>query len=76
MVETPIEALDLSIHTYNCLKHSGIHSIVQLLALKKAELLGIRTLEPEGYEEIRRQLIRRGFMDPRRPKGPFADESA
>lgn len=74
MTETPIERLDLSVRTYNCLKRSGIDSIERLLALKKTELLAIRNFRPDSYEETRRLLIQHGFMDPRHPKGPFAEE--
>lgn len=69
---TPIEGLDLRVRTYNCLKRSSIHTVGQLLALSKAQLLAIRNFGPQDYEEVREQLIARGFMDPDHPGGPFA----
>ncbi len=68
---TPIEELDLTVRTYNCLKRSNIHTVSQLLALSKAELLGIRNFGPQNYTEVRERLIARGFMDPDHPDGPF-----
>ena len=68
----PIEELDLMVRTYNCLKRNNIHMVSQLLALSKAELLGIRNFGPQNYAEVRERLIARGFIDPDHPGGPFA----
>lgn len=72
--DTPIEALDLSVRSYNCLKRSRINTVRQLLSLQKQELLSLRNLTPKSYEEMREQLIVRGFMHPSRLIGPFAEE--
>ena len=72
---TPIEILDLTVRAYNSLKRNKINTIHQLLALQKQELLGIRTLTPRSYEEIRERLIVCQFMHPMQPVGPFADDT-
>lgn len=74
--ETPIETLDLTVRTYNCLKRSRIRTVRQLLSLRKQELLSIRNLTPENYEEIRERVIAGGFMHPTQLLGPFADEDS
>src|SRR5699024_6974101 len=38
----PIEQLDLTIRSYNCLKREGIHSVGELVARSEADLLDIR----------------------------------
>ena len=70
----PIETLDLAVRTYNCLKRSNINTVRQLLSLRKWELLHIRNLTPQNYEEIRGRLLACGFMHPTHLIGPFADE--
>ena len=70
---TLIEELDLRVRTYNCLKRSGINRIGQLLSMRRKEILAIRNLKPENYEEIQGQLIARGFMSPTHLLGPFAE---
>lgn len=70
---TPIEALDLKVRTYNCLKRSAINKVGQLLSMRRKKILAIRNLTLEGYEEIRTQLISRGLMSPTHLLGPFAE---
>lgn len=71
-----IEALDLRVRTYNCLKRGGINTIRQLFSLRKQELLSLRNLTPENYEEIRERLLACGFMHPTHLIGPFAEEAS
>jgi len=74
--DTPIEALDLTVRSYNCLKRSRIHTVRQLLSLRKQELLSIRNLTPQSYQEIRERLIACQFLDPAHLTGPFVDEAS
>ncbi len=53
---TPIEDLDLSIRSYNCLKRAGIHTAEELLAMSDEELRSVRNLGRKGYDEIRQKL--------------------
>ena len=55
--DTRIEALDLTVRTYNCLKRGRINTIHHLLSLRKHEVISLRNLRPEDYEEIRKRLI-------------------
>ena|SRR5690349_21851293 len=74
--DTPIEALDLTVRTYNCLKRSHIDTVHQLFSLRKQELLRIRNLTLQNVEEIRERLIACRFMHPTQLIGPFADEAS
>ena len=74
--DTPIETLDLAVRTYNCLKRNHISTVRQLLSLRKQQLLGIRNLTPQSYEEIRERLIACRFLHPTQLTGPFADEES
>lgn len=69
-----IEALDLTVQTYNCLKRSGIHTVGQLFSLQKQELLSLRNMTPRLVEEIRDRLIACGFLDPAHLLGPFTED--
>lgn len=71
-----IETLDLAVRTYNCLKRSNISTVGQLLSMRKKDLLRIRNLTPQNYEEIRERLIACEFMHPTQLIGPFADEES
>lgn len=71
--ETPIERLDASVRTYNCLKRAQIHTVGQILAMDKTSLMSIRSFRSENFNELREKLIICGFMTPDRPLGPFAD---
>lgn len=71
---TPIEALDLNMRTYNCLKRSGINKVGQLLSMHRKQILEIRNLTPENFAEIHMQLIAHELMSPTHLFGPFAEE--
>lgn len=50
--ETPIEKLELSVRTYNCLKRAGIHTLGKLYSLTAEGLAGIRNLGRRGADEV------------------------
>ena len=56
-VYIPIEELDLSIRSYNCLRRAGIDSVGQLRRLSEDDLLHIRNLGRKGIEEIKQKLL-------------------
>lgn len=63
--DTPIEDLDLSTRTYNCLKRADITKVGQVLQMDEKALLSVRNLGQKSMEEIRDKLIERGYI----PKG-------
>ncbi|MGB9634349.1 MAG: DNA-directed RNA polymerase subunit alpha [Chloroflexaceae bacterium] len=60
--DTPIEELDLSTRTYNCLKRADITRVGQVLQMDEKALLSVRNLGQKSMEEIRDKLNERGFI--------------
>lgn len=52
----PIDVLNLSIRSYNCLRRSGLRTVVQVAALSDEELLAIHQLGQKALADIRRRL--------------------
>lgn len=70
--DTPIEDLNLSVRTYNCLKRSNITKVGQILQMDEKDLLSVRNFGRKSYDELRASLISHGFMSSGNPIGPFA----
>jgi len=51
-----IEALDLSVRSYNCLKHAGYDTISQLLQICDADLQMVKNLGRVSFFEIKDKL--------------------
>jgi DNA-directed RNA polymerase subunit alpha len=60
-LETPIEELDLTVRSYNCLKRHGINTIGQLAECTEADLLNIRNFGAKSIEEVKDKLQSRGY---------------
>lgn len=63
--DTPIEALELSVRAYNCLKRSGLTTVGLVLEKSEEELLALRNFGEKSYEELRDKLVDHGFPQPR-----------
>jgi len=61
MTEMPIEFLELSSRTYNCLKRSQITTVGQLLLMSDDDLLALRNFGQKSLEELREKLAERGI---------------
>ena len=72
--DAPIEALDLSVRTYNYLKRKNITTVRQVLSRTKEDLIGVSSFSLTPYKELRERLIARGFLSPTHLIGPFAEE--
>lgn len=70
--DTPIEELDLSTRTYNCLKRADITKVGQVLEMDEKALLSVRNLGQKSMEEIRDKLVERGYI-PRSSGAPAAN---
>ena len=57
----PIEGLSLSLRSYNSLSREGIHTVGDLAAKTREELLAIDHIGPASVEEIRQKLADRGL---------------
>ena len=52
----PIEQLELSSRTYNCLKRSQITKVGQILEMSEDELLALRNFGHKSLSELREKL--------------------
>jgi DNA-directed RNA polymerase subunit alpha len=52
----PIEELDLTVRSYNCLKREGIHTVGELVARSEADLLDIRNFGAKSIDEVKAKL--------------------
>jgi DNA-directed RNA polymerase subunit alpha len=56
LLDTPIEELDLSVRSYNCLKRQGVNTIGQLTECSENDLLNIRNFGAKSIEEVKDKL--------------------
>jgi uncharacterized protein len=56
-----VESLNLSLRSYNSLRREGIHTVSDLAARTREELLAIENIGPASVEEIRQKLADRGL---------------
>ncbi len=61
LLDTPIEELDLSVRSYNCLKRQGVNTVGQLTACTEADLLNIRNFGAKSIEEVKDKLQAMGL---------------
>ncbi|MDP2299705.1 MAG: DNA-directed RNA polymerase subunit alpha [Actinomycetota bacterium] len=61
VLDTPIEELDLSVRSYNCLKRQGVNTIGQLAECSEADLLNIRNFGAKSIEEVKDKLQAMGL---------------
>lgn len=59
----PIEDLDLTVRSYNCLKRAGIATVDELTQRTEEEMMRIRNLGKKSFKEIKEKLqaIGKGF---------------
>lgn len=61
VLDTPIEELDLSVRSYNCLKRQGVNTIGQLTECSEQDLLNIRNFGAKSIEEVKDKLVSMGL---------------
>lgn len=57
----PIEELNLTQRSYNCLKREGIHTVGELTARSEADLMDIRNFGQKSITEVKDKLAELGF---------------
>ena len=57
----PIEDLDLSVRSYNCLKREGINTVSELVALSETQLMNIRNFGQKSVDEVKDKLVEMGL---------------
>ncbi|MEW6308409.1 MAG: DNA-directed RNA polymerase subunit alpha [Bacillota bacterium] len=61
VLEMPIEELDLSVRSYNCLKRAGINSVGELTSRTETEMIKVRNLGKKSLEEVKLKLASLGL---------------
>jgi DNA-directed RNA polymerase subunit alpha len=65
----PIEDLDLTVRSYNCLKREGIHTVGELVGRSEADLLDIRNFGAKSIDEVKEKLGEMGLALKDSPPG-------
>ena len=65
----PIEDLDLTVRSYNCLKREGIHTVGELVARSEADLMDIRNFGAKSIDEVKAKLVELGLSLKDSPPG-------
>ena len=64
-----IEALELTVRSYNCLKREQINTVGELLTKSEADLLDIRNFGQKSIDEVKAKLAQRGLSLKDSPPG-------
>ncbi len=65
----PIEELEMTVRSYNCLKREGIHTVGELVARSEADLLDIRNFGAKSIDEVKVKLHSMGLALKDSPPG-------
>ena len=57
----PVEDLQLTVRSYNCLKREGIHSVGELISRSEQDLLDIRNFGAKSIDEVKAKLVEMGL---------------
>ena len=68
-LSTPIEQLDMTVRSYNCLKREGIHTVGELITRSEADLLDIRNFGAKSIDEVKVKLVSLGLALKDSPPG-------
>jgi DNA-directed RNA polymerase subunit alpha len=78
----PVEDLQLTVRSYNCLKREGIHTVGELISRSEQDLLDIRNFGAKSIDEVKAKLVEMGLnlkdspagFDPRSVLDAYEDE--
>ncbi len=59
--DIPVETLNLSVRSFNCLKRAGISKVSELLDLTEDEIMKMRNFGRKSLDEIKQVLAERGL---------------
>ncbi|MFT8395426.1 DNA-directed RNA polymerase subunit alpha [Propionibacterium sp.] len=57
----PVEDLNLTVRSYNCLKREGIHTVGELVSRSEQDLLDIRNFGSKSIDEVKAKLTELGL---------------
>lgn len=55
-LQLPVEDLNLTVRSYNCLKREGIHTVGELVGRSEQDLLDIRNFGSKSIDEVKQKL--------------------
>lgn len=61
VLDSPIEDLELSVRSYNCLKRQSIDTLEQLVDCTETDLLNIRNFGAKSIDEVKDKLVELGL---------------
>jgi len=61
LLDMPIEELDLSVRSYNCLKRAGINTVGELIQKNVEDMMKVRNLGKKSLEEVDKKLAELGL---------------
>jgi DNA-directed RNA polymerase subunit alpha len=78
----PIEDLNFTVRSYNCLKREGVHTVGELITRSEQDLLDIRNFGQKSIDEVKAKLAEMGLalkdspagFDPSAVIGAYDDE--
>ena len=56
VLEMPIEELELSVRSYNCLKRAGISTVEELISKSQTDMMKVRNLGKKSFDEVTEKL--------------------
>ncbi len=59
--DIPVETLNLSVRSFNCLKRAGISKVSELLDMSEDEIIKMRNFGKKSLDEIKQVLAERGL---------------
>ncbi|HEV2262466.1 MAG TPA: DNA-directed RNA polymerase subunit alpha C-terminal domain-containing protein, partial [Candidatus Rubrimentiphilum sp.] len=59
--DIPVESLNLSVRSFNCLKRAGISKVSELLDMTEDEIIKMRNFGKKSLDEIKQVLEERGL---------------
>ncbi len=75
LYQVPIDALELSTRTYNCLKRAGLTNVGQILEMDENDLLAVRNLGGKSLEEIKQSLLEHNYLPQVQVPGVLIEET-
>lgn len=61
LLEMPIDELDLSVRSFNCLKRAGINTVGELTSKTDEDMMKVRNLGKKSLEEVKEKLVGLGL---------------
>lgn len=61
IITMPIEQLNLSLRAYNCIKRAKIDTVADLISKTEEDMIKVRNLGRESFEEVRKTLHQMGL---------------